>query len=313
MFLSFRAQLASLTLVLALIPIGNAVGDQASDAEFWLGKMSTALREESYHGVFTFMRGTQFNAMEISHIYANGTERERILQLNGERRDIIRVNQEVVCHHDGESKFDLNHDVPMGPFSAAFNEDINRFKGLYNITVDGKGRVADRVTVLLTIMPRHADRFGYRLWLDQETGLLLQSHLIEKSRVKEVFQFAKIEIGDPVPLATLAAATNEHTVSHQLTQNTGDNDEVPTIKVAWLPMGFKPVLVTSNRIHFSDGLATFSVFFARQRQLPDMATQVGGTTVITRKLGNSDQITVIGEVPVETARRVADSVEPILY
>jgi negative regulator of sigma E activity len=48
--------------------------------------------------------------------------------------------------------------------------------------------------------------------------------------------------------------------------------------------------------------------------MPDMATTVGGTVVITRKQKQSgSQITVVGEVPVKTARRVAESVEPVIY
>ena len=65
---------------------------------------------------------------------------------------------------------------------------------------------------------------------------------------------------------------------------------------------------------FTDGLASFSVFVEPMPQLAQPGAGVarqGGTTAYTRGLVISGQpalITVLGEVPVNTARRVADSV-----
>ena len=53
-------------------------------------------------------------------------------------------------------------------------------------------------------MPRDEDRFGYRLWLDEETRLLLKSELIDaEGNALEIFQFNSIVIGDEVDPAAL--------------------------------------------------------------------------------------------------------------
>jgi negative regulator of sigma E activity len=40
----------------------------------------------------------------------------------------------------------------------------------------------------------------------------------------------------------------------------------------------------------------------------------GGTVLISRRLkGSNKQVTVVGEVPVETAKKIAESVEPVIY
>ena len=73
---------------------------------------------------------------------------------------------------------------------------------------------------------------------------------------------------------------------------------------------------SGDRLHFSDGVATFSVFVDRSKKsaLSDMSTRVGGTVVISRRLNQAGpQITVVGDVPMTTARRVAESVEPLIY
>ena len=87
--------------------------------------------------------------------------------------------------------------------------------------------------------------------------------------------------------------------------------------VDWLPGGFAATdssLGNSGRRTYTDGLAVFSVF------LEDLNVEMhpgeglirqGATTTYTRGLHVAGQpvlVTVIGEVPVNTARMVADSV-----
>ncbi len=66
---------------------------------------------------------------------------------------------------------------------------------------------------------------------------------------------------------------------------------------------------------FTDGVATVSVFIEKRGRntLGDVQTSVGGTVVFSRPMGSKDQITVVGEVPIDTAKRVAASVKPIIY
>ena len=67
---------------------------------------------------------------------------------------------------------------------------------------------------------------------------------------------------------------------------------------------------------FSDGIANLSVFVEQSinTSLGDMHTSVGGTVVLTRQIkGSSQQITVVGEVPVLTAQKIAESIEPVIY
>ena len=175
----------------------------------------------------------------------------------------------------------------------------------------------------LSISPKNNDRYGYLLWLDRETGLLLQSHMVDvdQKRVREIFQFSTISIGPSTVSSSLASSMAEDAVQHRLSGEvvlfSEDQRAKPRWRVAWLPNGFKAVPVTgNNRFHFSDGLATFSVFFepAGNSLLPDSATQVGGTVVITRRLKRlKGQITVVGEVPFSIAEKVAESVEPVIY
>ena len=311
-----RGILFRAVLGLSLVPglIFSAQADE--DAVVWLGKMGHALKHENYEGIFSYMRGSTYSTVRIVHRMVEGLETERLFNLNGDVRELYRQGDEVVCHHPGAGEADTNHTVDIGPFTPAFVERVISTQNLYRLALHGTDRVAGREAVKLSISPRFDDRYGYRVWLDKETGLLLQSHLVERGRVREIFQFTSLQIGQSLDDSALASAIEGATSSHRLTLDFSEQKSKPVWQVSWLPDGFRPVRIQGNRLHFSDGVATLSVFVERadQAAMPDMATTVGGTVVITRKQKQSgSQITVVGEVPVKTARRVAESVEPVIY
>ena len=306
------------TLLALLLVAGNALATTAEeDPAAWLTRMGQALKEQNYEGIFTYMRGSTFDTVRIVHANVDGEEYERLFNLNGEVRELYRHGDEVLCFHPHDAGHEnMEHSVQLGPFSPAFSERVLSTQNLYNLGLQGEGRIAGRAAVVLAISPRNNDRYGYRVWLDRETGLLLQSHLIDRGRIKEIFQFTMLQIGHEIPDAMLATAIPGETISHTLALETNDRTDKPVWRVKWLPDGFRPVRVQGNRLHFSDGLATFSVFVEKPEQatLPDLVTTMGGTVVLTRRMANTGpQITVVGKVPVSIAERVAESVEPVLY
>lgn len=310
-----------LLLMLAASWQGLAWAAEADpEVSAWLDKMGRALREQNYEGIFTYMRGYRFDTVKVVHTFADGEEIERLVHLNGEQREVVRHGDEIICRHERSDHVDLDHEVPLGPFTHAFNENLANYQSLYDFTLRGKDRVAGRPTVKLEITPSNDDRYGYRLWLDEATGLLLQSHLVNRGRVLEVFQFSRVDIGETIDEAQFASTLGEDAIEHRLTPIepvTEQHTQKPQWRVAWLPNGFRRVISPSpDRILYSDGIATFSVFVERNggEQLGELDTHMGGTVVITRRLkGSAQQITVVGEVPIDTARKVAESVEPVIY
>jgi sigma-E factor negative regulatory protein RseB len=88
-------------------------------------------------------------------------------------------------------------------------------------------------------------------------------------------------------------------------------------EVTWLPAGFVPTDAappSSPRKSYTDGLASFSVFLERlSRPLKpgEGVERQGSTVAYTRGMqlqGEPVLVTVLGEVPTNTARMVADSV-----
>jgi len=295
--------------------IASSSASSSGDAVQWLGRMSEALRQENYEGIFTYIRGTIFETVRIVHKSEAGIETERLFNLNGEIRELFRQGNEIRCIHP-ERYLEAEHSVQIGPFTPAFPERVIATQDMYRLSMHEEGRIAGRSAVTLSITPKLDDRYGYRLWLDKESGLMLQSHKVEHGRIREIFQFTKLEIKSDPDELNLASSISGTTVSHALTFDFSEQRGKPRLRVSWVPDGFRQVRISGDRLHFSDGVATFSVFIdsSKAGSLPNMMTRVGGTVVITRRLNQAGpQITVVGDVPMKTARRVADSVESLIY
>ncbi len=310
----------SLLLLTTLFVAGFVHAEDARDVNYWISRMGEALRTEDYAGVFTYMRGQQFDTVEIVHRFDDGVEKERLLYLNGEHREITRNGDEIFFRHADAGRVEPSYRVPLGPFTNGFNQSLANFQSFYDVTLGGRDRVAGRSAVRLAVTPKYGDRWGYRLWLDEETGLLLQSHLVGRGKVLEVFQFTNVEIGRAIEDGELETTLPDALVVHELTpikppEVAPVEETKPQWRVSWVPNGFRQVASPiPDRIVFSDGIATFSVFIETSAATNDFGTLMGGTAVIMRQIkGSSQKITIVGEVPMDTAQRVAESIEPVIY
>jgi sigma-E factor negative regulatory protein RseB len=173
--------------------------------------------------------------------------------------------------------------------------------------------------VVVTLTPRDQHRYGIELHLDSETGLPLKSLLLsDKGQLLERFQFTELDTNPP---------------TDQMLQPSADCKPVEVVKTKadvqkqqvawrsdWLPPGFElssaaarkdpdsKALVTS--LMYDDGLARFSVFIepVSGAAVTDIRTQLGPTVAVSRRLTTPKgdaMVTVVGEIPIGTAERIA--------
>jgi sigma-E factor negative regulatory protein RseB len=320
--------------------------DAEEDPRRWLDDMNSAFADLSYDGVFSYYSGQDLATLRIVHMVVGGEQRERLVHLNGAPRQILRRGEEVICMvAPDDALLALGEDMPAGPFADAFVRNYQGLSEYYGLSFFGEDRVADRPAVRLALTPRDSHRFGYRLWLDRATRLLLRSELIDVNGDRlEIFQFSQIRIGDEVDPAALEPDDRSGTLVSHLTlaskeaQPLGDREA--HWESTWLPGGFTLASADvrrapgSNRLlsrmMYSDGLAAFSVFV---ESMPDpdaasMESRNGATVAVTKLVADQAEaavdakadgartpakphlVTVVGEIPVATARRIAASIRP---
>ncbi len=328
--------LAMLGCLVALVSVAEETF-QGRDPGEWLARMGQAFAELNYDGIFSYYSGRELSSLRVVHAVKDGVQRERLIHLNGALREIIRNGQEVSCIlQPGDEILELESSIPSGPFARAFTRGFEHTNNIYSTSFRGMGRVAARSAIRLAIVPQDDDRFGYRLWLDENSGLLLRSELLDQAGEKlEIFQFTVIQIGQPVSEESLQPETHSGSVVSHLTLESSDPLQMPietnaepkrmNWKAGWLPKGFAmdswdirrvPSSKKSvNTLMYSDGLAAFSVFI---EDMPpsgagNVVSRNGATVVVTQMVEGPRKskhlVTVVGEVPTSTASRIASSVE----
>ncbi len=310
-----------------------APGARADDSpRQWLDDMNRAFRDLSYDGIFSYYSGQDLASLRVVHMVVNGEQRERLVHLNGAPREIIRRGDEVSCIvMPGDALLELEESIPSGPFARAFVRRYDHISENYGLSFFGEDRVADRTAMRLAVTPRDDNRYGYRLWLDKKTRLLLRSELVDGDGHRlEIFQFNQIRFGDDVDPAMLEPEEKDGSLVSHLTlatkkQEPVAKDHVPW-QARWLPDGFRMAaadirrapssLKSVNTMMYSDGLAAFSVFV---EDMPDngaasMVSRNGATVAVTHMIkgrkGQPYLVTLVGEIPTPTAQRIARSVGP---
>lgn len=301
-------------------------------ARQWLDDMGRAFSDLSYDGIFSYFNGQDMASLRVVHMVVDGEQRERLVHLNGAPREIVRRGEEVACIvQPGDALLELEQSIPAGPFARAFVRRYDRISQNYGLSFFGEDRVANRTAVRLAVTPRDDNRYGYRLWLDKETRLLLRSELIDAEGERmEIFQFNQIRFGDQVDAAWLEPDEKDGSLATHLTLATKRPEPVSgnevDWQVNWLPDGFHMAAAdirrtpstskSVNTLMYSDGLAAFSVFIEDMPEngAASMVSRNGATVAVTNMIrGKGDRpylVTLVGELPTDTAQRIAESVAP---
>jgi sigma-E factor negative regulatory protein RseB len=291
----------------------------AAEAQDWLERLADAGQSQSFQGTFVYERNDSFSTHRIWHrVEEAGVVRERLLQLDGPEQEVLRVDGSAQCV-SGTLVDQL--DDPQAWSSRDLNSQ--RLLESYDLRVIGKSRVAGRAAVVLALSPRDQHRYGVELHLDQESALPLKSLLLnDKGQLLERFQFTQLEVGVPPTDQELQSGAGCQPVA----AGKAATEVVESWRSDWLPPGFTLTRVAERRspasneqvasLVYFDGLAHFSVFVEPLRGVmaADARSQLGPTAAVSRRLETADgnvMVTVVGEIPLGTAERVALSMRAI--
>jgi sigma-E factor negative regulatory protein RseB len=287
----------------------------------WLERLGPALNMTSYKGVFVYMRGGQVHSMRIAHRFREGRVEERLVIQDGGSGEIVRKGMDVVCVLPDQGRVRLDDVIPSGPFAEAFAMQFMPVVQWYTPELTGEDRVAGYDTVTVALRAKDENRYSYRLWLEQDTGLLVKSHVLDTDgSVLEQFQFTSLEITDNIPDREFEVQTEGHEISRTLDGPENNQSPLPRMNgwtLDWRPEGFMPAAAPRSSkgkaVAFSDGLTAFSVFVepAGKLKMPTGVSRVGATTIYMRQVdvvGHPFLIAVVGEIPPKTAGKLAEAV-----
>jgi sigma-E factor negative regulatory protein RseB len=317
--LSFLPKSLLTALVLALVN-ASALADPAMD---WVQKMSMAMRNLDYRGDFVYLHENQLESMRISHYKDENGEKERLISLNGEAREVIRDNQNLTCIWPDSRKVVVDFSR-KNTFSPIFiPEDITRLEKFYEMKLIGQDRVAGMSTVVVHIDPKDKYRYGIKFWISDENGLMLKSNLInEDGKVVEEVMFTNLKVFDgdeKLVVDTMPKIDESFTL---VRYHSGDSSKSFAADNSWqisaAPRGFWRESVLKRQVPgtddfvqqmvYTDGLASLSIFIEKQTSETFAGMSSMGAINAYIRILNNYSVTAIGEVPAITVKHLAESV-----
>lgn len=274
--------------------------------------------------------GSRMASAKIWHICDGTQQIERVESLSGTPRSTFRRNDQVITFYPASKIAVSETRRPLGAFPNLLRSPDASFAEHYALKPLGSERIAGLDAEVVQLQPKDHLRFGYKVWSEKKTGLMLQLQTLDSDgRLLEQSAFSEITLDAPVSmdkLSTMMANTEGYKVERpDLKATTADaqgwalRSPVPGFK----PVGcYQRVTAVGGEASsgkssmmqwmFSDGLATVSLFvepFNARRHTSEMDLDVGGATrTVTRRVQDW-WLTAVGEVPVPTLTAFAQALE----
>lgn len=312
----------------AAVPTGNG----AISVNEWLARMHEAsMQKRSYVGTMVQTSRDGMSSARIWHACDGQNQIERIEALTGSPRSSVRKNEKVLTYLPEaklvriEKREGLGDALGSGNFTDLLKPGAGNIPNFYTVKSLGQERVAGLEADVVQLNPRDQLRYGYRLWTDRKTALVLKLQTLDAGgAVLEQAAFSELQLDAPVKAEKLkqmmkpaegwrmeqadVVKTTAATEGWQL-KNT-----VPGFKgVNCYKRGSATANVADDSVQwvFSDGLATVSLFienFDKARHTQEGAAASGATNSLFRRM-QDHFLTAVGEVPLQTLRDFAQALE----
>jgi len=343
-----NARPANLIASCALLCLSAAAAAEtqpgADDARAWLAKMNATLAHRNYDGTFLHMSDGRVETMRILHRVRGSRVTERLMSLDGSGREFVRNNDVLTCYLPDKNTILVEPRQSGGAFLGTLPQFGSGLDQYYRIGSLPGTRVLGRAAHGIAVTPKDQYRFGYRLWLDEESAMPLKTQLCDSvGHVIEQIQFAHLEMPEMIPDSQLSPAlpmSGMRVIRHDAHEES--QAKAAAFRTINLPPGFQLTMAGARvlggngdpvmHLVYSDGLATVSVFVEPgpddRPALPAAVTSVAapaprapaqvevtheslsrvGSGYAFSTLVDGHEVTAIGEVSAQTVEYIANSV-----
>jgi sigma-E factor negative regulatory protein RseB len=248
---------------------------------------------------------------------------ERLVSQSGSGRELVRENDEVVVYLPDQKLAIIERRPSRSDLLGALPPFEDEMDSWYKVAYVGRETALLGRAAVIAVRPLDGYRFGYRLWIDEDSHMPVRSELSDAGgKVVERLRFTQLTFQDDIPDSAFEPALDRSKL-RWVRQAPQIADESPGWRAAQVPPGFRlsvsglQVVAGSStpvrHLVYSDGLASVSVFI--QQPVPGKAPVEGsgrsGVASAFSTVVQGHQVTVVGEVPPRTLKVFATGLRPV--
>ncbi len=307
----------AVALCLAAAPAAAETGRE------WLDRMMKALNSATYVGEFVSESAGRSERLSITHRVQDGVVSERLVSHSGSGRELVRENDEVVVYLPDQKLAIIERRPSRSDLLGALPPFEGQMDSWYNVDYVGREASLLGPSAVVAVRPIDGYRFGYRLWIDEDSHMPVRSELSDAGgKVVERLRFTKLTFVQDIPDSAFEPALDRSKL-RWVRQAPQVEDEAPTWRAAQVPPGFRlsvsglQVVAGSStpvqHLVYSDGLASVSVFIQAPApgQPPVEGSGRSGVASAFSTVVQGHQVTVVGEVPPRTLKVFAIGLRPV--
>lgn len=277
-----------------------------------LENMRQSMKQLDYQGTVAFFKNGRLDAMKYFHTVDKGLERERLLSLNSPMREVIREAGKVSCVFKKTNQVVVNEHPVSQSFIVDLPKDFSVIQNVYSFVELEEESVAMLPAHVVSIEPKDKYRYKRKIWVNKENFLPLKSEVYDlEGKTVEQVVFTDIQVSSPVPVNNGAA--NKATAISNNTQVESLPIEQAQIILNNIPLNYYVEFFTqmdeTEHILLSDGFSTVSVYIEAKVIDAVEGLQILGSVKSLTKIIDDFQITVLGEVPVDTVQFIAQGIK----
>ncbi|ELM3739124.1 sigma-E factor regulatory protein RseB [Yersinia ruckeri] len=287
------------------------------EPEAILQEMGSASQSLNYELAYINVSKQGIDSLRYRHAISDGKPLAQLLRMDGPRAEVLQRGTEVSYFEPGFEPFTLAGEHIVDALPSIIFSDFKRLAKYYDYIAVGQARIADRPCQVIRVVAKDGTRYSYIIWLDETTKLPMRVDLLDRDgETLEQFRVISMGVGTPVQTVLQGMKALEFPPLLALpAKQKVDFSWAP----AWLPSGMVEVSrsrrilpnldsPTETRL-YTDGLFSFTLNVnpADKNDVTGQSLRQGRRTVQS-EVRNNVEITVVGEIPPATAKRIVSSV-----
>lgn len=310
---------SKLTALLGLLFSSAVWAENLLSAQQWLVKMTEAQQQLNYEMTFISGSAIDVNSLRYRHWVQDDRHFAQLTTLDDTPEEIILRNNVISYFRANAQPFSLQGKAIVDYLPTLVRTNIEHLSQYYDFVDIGRYRVAERIVKGIRILPKDDFRDQYVAFIDEQTGLLLQSHLLDRDG-NLLEQFRVVNLQEVSQTTEWSEYLNNTTYPPLVLDNEAVTRGQLSWSPTWLPSGFQLVkqevrdfdLLGTEKIEsqlYTDGLFSFILYRTDAvSAVPLDKVWLSDFNTIYSETFNGKEITFVGRLPISTAKRIVKDI-----